>query len=535
MRSMTNSPTSTKDSRRAGLNRWAYGFVRTAAVVLMSAAASAQSLDARISSVINSKQSLQSATIGVHVRDAGTGDSLFGSGESKPLIPASNMKLITTGAALRVLGPDKFFETRFGWDGDRIVIIGDGDPGLGDPALLDSSEPATTVDEMLDTLAAALAKSGHTTASAIEIDDRVLDRQYVHPDWPIDQLNRWYCAEVSGINFHTNCLSFFFDASRSSGASPGGSPDLRLQPSIDGIGRWLTVENKGKVVKDGRHTAWVARAAGARPANDYTVFGNVRMGGSAMVDVAVHEPGKVLGYLLAERLEKLGVKVERDPQGLANITLADGEAVYEDFEPAAVVRTSMTDVLRRANTNSQNLYTEALIKRIGHEITREPGSWNSGASVVRMLLAEDLGPSHATNTKIDDGSGMSRGNRVAPETMTAWLGNLLRRPGIGEALLASMPSPGTGTLRKRFKDTDLTNDVFAKTGTINGVRGLSGFVITPDRAHAVAFSVLINDIEHGSQIRDALNLHEEVVVAIDGWLADVAPARKKDAADALGG
>lgn len=522
-------------SRRVSANTVFSSALPMLAVLLVSAsAAMGQPIADRIEKVVASKRSLQSATIGIHVRDAATGATLFDRNAGRALIPASNMKLITTGAALRVLGPDKSFETRIGWDGDRIVIIGDGDPGLGDPALLDASEPPTTVDQMLDAIASAVASKGKASASSIVVDDRVFDRELVHPEWPVDQLNRWYCAEVGGVNFHTNCLSFFFDADRDAGVVPGGTPDLRLQPDAAGVGRWLTIENKGKAVAEGRHTSWVARAAGSRPANDFTVFGNVRMGGSSMVDVAVHDPGAFLGHLLAERLADRGVAVRADERGIARIDRPTATQTFPAFEPAVVVRTAMADVLRRANTNSQNLYTEALLKRIGHEITREPGSWQSGASVVRMLLAEDLGPTHATRTIVDDGSGMSRGNRVAPETLTAWLGSLLRRPAIGPALLASMPQPGTGTLRNRFKGEETTNDVYAKTGSINGVRCLSGFVITPDGSNALSFSVMINDIEHGSQIRDALDLHEEVVLAIDGWLSSVAPVRARES-EALGG
>jgi len=66
----------------------------------------------------------------------------------------------------------------------------------------------------------------------------------------------------------------------------------------------------------------------------------------------------------------------------------------------------------------------------------------------------------------------------------------------------------------------------AKTGSINGVRCLAGYVITPDDSMAITFSVMVNDIEHGSQIRDALDLHEDIVGAIDAWLAAVAPAQR---------
>jgi D-alanyl-D-alanine carboxypeptidase/D-alanyl-D-alanine-endopeptidase (penicillin-binding protein 4) len=490
-------------------------------LALVSGPAWGQSLRDRIEGAIAGRVSLQSASVGVHLRDARTGDDLYSFNGDRPLIPASNQKLLTTGAALRVLGPDLVFETRLGWDGGRVVIIGDGDPGLGDPALLDRGDPPMTVDALLDQLAGAVAAAGAGRVEEIVIDDRIFDRERVHPSWPQDQLNKWYCAEVAGLNFHTNCVTFFLSGGED--GAEGVTPVVRLQPAIEGVGRWIRVDNKARTVRNGRHTAWIARAAGARPANEYTVFGDVRLGSAAAVDAAMHEPPVVFGSLLAERLAALGVEVGRDGAGRPSVRLASPDDSFPGFKAAAVVRTGMSDILLRANTNSQNLYTEALLKRVGHAVTREPGSWRNGAAVVRMLVTDLLGPEHGSRTVVDDGSGMSRGNLVAASTMTAWIAEIASRPEIGPAFVRSMAQPGEGTLRRRFADGALSNEVYAKSGSIDGVRCLSGVVIAPGNGRAVAFSVLLNDLKHGSQIRDALALHEDVVAEIDRWLTTLPP------------
>lgn len=528
---------------RSGQSRVAGRFFPASVLFVLVALcppAPAQTLQARIDSALAARHSLQSATIGIHIRDAGTGDELYAARADRALIPASNMKLLTTGAALRILGPDAVFETRLGWDGGRVVIIGDGDPGLGDPALLDRTDPPMTVDAMLDQLAAALATAAPSRVSEIVVDDRVFERRRVHPTWPVDQLNKWYCAEVAGLNFHTNVLTFYLSAGEggSDRWAPGLTPAVRLQPAIDGVGLWIGIDNKARTIQSGPHTAWVARAAGARPANEYTVFGDVRMGSVAAVDAAIHEPPVVFGSLLAERLTGLGVAVPRDSVGRPRVRLASENERFDAFETAAVVRTGMPDIMRRANTNSQNLYTEALLKRIGHHVTKEPGSWSNGSAVVRMLLADDLGPEHANRTRIEDGSGMSRGNQVAPATITAWLSDIIARPAIARAFLDSMPEPGEGTLRRRFRGGSTSGTILGKTGSINGVRCFSGFVFSPGNEHAVAFSILVNDIQHGSQIRDALELHEEIALEIDRWLAAQPRAVERVEAletDAIGG
>lgn len=494
--------------------------------LLAVCSAAGQTLSDRVENTLRARQSLESTTIAVHVRDALTGDALFSHGGENPLIPASNMKLLTTGAALRVLGPDAVFETRLGWDGDRIVVIGQGDPGLGDPALLDRNEPPITVDGLLDKLARAIVAAAPNPgqADALVLDARIFDDQRVHPEWPTDQLNKWYCAEVAGLNFHTNVLTFFLSAGEDGqgGRAAGVTPIVRLQPEARGVGRWFSIDNKAKTVAKGRHTAWVARAVGARSANEFTIFGDVRIGATAGIDAAVHNPPGMFGSLLAERLEAAGLTTPRDEKGRPVVLSPGVNETFDEFRAAAVVRTAMPDILERANTNSQNLYTEALLKRIGHEVTHEPGSWRSGAAVVRMLIADDLGPEHANRTTIDDGSGMSRRNRVAPSTLTAWLADLADRPRLAAAMIDSLPSPGEGTLRRRFKGESLHNHVYAKSGSINGVRCLSGYVIA-DTGHAVAFSVMVNGIKHGQQIRDALALHEDTVLAIDEWMSTLPP------------
>ena len=79
---------------------------------------------------------LSGATVAVSVRDAATGTVLIDENAGEMMIPASNLKLFTSGAALHVLGPDFEFRTRAIIDGERLVIVGDGDPGFGDPELL---------------------------------------------------------------------------------------------------------------------------------------------------------------------------------------------------------------------------------------------------------------------------------------------------------------------------------------------------------------------------------------------------------------
>jgi len=457
--------------------------------------------------------SLAGADLGVHVREADAERTLFAHRADEPLIPASNLKLITTGAALITLGTDHTFETTIAVHGDDLVVIGSGDPGFGDPALLERSDPPLTVEDLLGSIVEAVRTAGVSDIDEIIVDDRVFDREAVHESWPRDQLNRWYCAEVAGLNFHTNCITF--DVRPGDGPA-GVAPLVSLVPDAD----WMPWTNRAETIARGRTTAWVARP---RPENRFTVFGNVHRRAPALIDVALHDPALTFGRYLADRLSRVGVSVgghTTPSRAVGRARLADETETFDGARPVAVVRTAMADALRRANVNSQNLYTEALLKAVGHAVTGEPGSWTNGGAVVRMIVSERLGPEHARSLRIADGAGLSRDNRIAAETMTAWLAEFLGDDRLGPALLDSMATPGEGTLRNRFRDDKLSAIVHAKSGTIRGVRCLSGVVTSPRTGRRILFSVLANGLDSTAAVRGAKRFHEQVVDTIDDWLLE---------------
>ena len=479
------------------------------ALLLVTQVALPQSLQTRLESLIYDSPAA-AAEVGLAVVDVETGRVIAGYNADTPMIPASNMKVLTSGAAMLTLGPDFAFRTKFlvhESDGRRtLVVVGDGDPALGDPELLGRGTTPLDVEGLLDKIAGALQKKGIDHLDEIVLDDRVFERETLHPSWPRDQLNRWYCAEVAGLNFHTNTVTVFPVA-----GSPGAVPVLTLEPEVP----WLEVHNRAKSVSRGSNTVWVSRPD---ESNTLTIFGDVRH--RAEIPVAISNPARFTGRVLATALQRRGISVG-DPgtaPGSHVRTIGTGED-YTDATAVAIVRTSIADVLARCNVDSHNLYAEALLKRTGHAITGEPGSWANGGAVIRMLLREHLGPGEAGSVKISDGSGMSRDNRVPPEILARWLAALYRDADTREPLLISLPEPGQGTLRSRFSDRELVHRVEAKSGYLNGVYALSGLLID-DGGRALAFSILLNEVPSGQASRAAKPLHEDIVATLDEWMSE---------------
>ena len=138
----------------------------------------------------------EKAMVAVSVREARTGEAIVTIKADELMIPASNMKLLTTGTALHVLGPDFEFTTKLLREGERLIVVGDGDPAFGDPdllALMQSEDyDGLDIEQFLDLWINPVVEAGIEHISELVVDDRIFDREFVHKDWPVDQLNRRY-------------------------------------------------------------------------------------------------------------------------------------------------------------------------------------------------------------------------------------------------------------------------------------------------------------------------------------------------------
>ncbi len=450
---------------------------------------------------------LSGATVAVSIRDADTDAALYSYNARTPMIPASNMKLLTTGAALYALGPDFRFETDLRLDGERLVLVGDGDPALADPELLDLMTDADgapiSVDDFVDYWVDP-TRERTATVNELIIDDRVFDRTFVHPTWPKDQLNRRYCAQVAGLNFHLNVVHFYPRPS-------SGRPDLqRYEPRF--ARNALSVRNRATSHRrrTDRNDVWIARPP---ESNQLTFYNNVKTAYQVAVPVTLHDVPDLLGDMLHERLEQAGVDVGRVRRATPEEPPFGGELVRR-------IATPLSTVLTRCNRDSQNLYAESMLKRIAHERTGQPGSWRSGGAAMRQVISDVLGdPSLLSPVVVADGSGMSRSNRVTAAMLTKWINVIARDAERGAMFMDSLAVGGSsGTLRKRFRDVELSGaTVQAKSGFINHVSCLTGFVVMPDGRRR-AFSVLVNDMQN-ADVRKAKKLQEEIAAVVARDLA----------------
>lgn len=486
-------PTRTADARPIRL------VLALLVAAMLTPLASAQAtLHSRVDRVLRAS-GLDAARVGVVVLDGDSGRALVSINPDEALIPASNMKVITSGAAATILGEDFAFRTELILDGERLIVRGAGDPALADPELL--REMRLSADEFLQVWVSAIEKTGRRVREIV-VDDRAFDRELFHPTWPADQLNRWYCAQVSGLNFHANVLSVYAQPT-----TGGAAPAVSVEPAAS----FIDLTNRAQTRTDGTNTIWVSRP---NLANQFTVHGNVRYALAQPVEVALHDPARFLGDLLAERLARAGT-----PR--PSVRLADEGERFEGGEVVAVVRSPLEVILRRCNVSSHNLYAEALLKRLSHEVTGTPGSWTGGAAVLRMSMQRRLGPNLAAGVQIADGSGMSRENRVSANALARWLASFDPGDPRERLFIESLPRAGQdGTLRNRFQGKDPTHEIRAKTGYIRNVSTLSGYVTDNSTGRRLVFSILVNDFPANVSLAAIRQAQDEIVMHIDRALTE---------------
>ena len=469
------------------------------------------SLEHRLAQLIDAPP-FDRATWGLYVVDD-RGRVLYRRNADHFSVPASNTKLVVTAAAAVLLPVDYRVTTSLYVNGrvDSGVLYGDLIfYGRGDPTW---SERCFSVD----TLAPGACDSAFTAIDAIADSVRgrgirritgklVGDGSYfeptlIHYSWNAWDLTWWYAAPVSGLGFHDNSVDFHIAPGPGVDAPPviTWSPDLGL----------ITFENRARTVAaDSTSTigdnffrsggGWGIRAEGT-----------VALGRKPGVEsVAVPDPNLYAARALSTSLGRKGVAVAGG--AISTTDSLAYRAARCCGSPLVEYRgRPLPDVLFPILNTSQNWFAEMLLKVLGREIKGE-GSWAAGLDVERRFLIDSV-KIDSTAFALEDGSGLAAGNLVTPHAFAQLLAYMHRHPK-GAAFVAALPHAGQpGSLLKRFVGTPLEGRVIAKTGSIDRVNSLSGYIEQPN-GRTVTFSVQANG--HAVPYQQMLNQIDSVVVQI---------------------
>lgn len=420
------------------------------------------------------------ANWGVLIQSLETGEYLYKRNENKLFMPASNLKLFTSSAGLVLLGDDYKFTTNIFKRGrmDGSTLIGDlVVQGRGDPAISGrfyDNDILKVFNNWADTL---LEQGIDEITGNIIGDDNEFDDKGLGEGWEWDYESDWYAAQSSAISFNDNCIEVTV------------TPDPKtnqVKVDINPNTKYAVLVNKVSMVENDSTTSIdVYRERGT---NIITIFGSIRKSESPRkLFVTVNNPTQYTMVVLKEVLESKGIII-----GGFAIDIDDLSSPIENDELTWLfvhLSPNLREIVKVINKNSQNFFTEQLMKTIGLE-KENYGSIENGLNACNPVFQEmGIIPE---NMNIVDGSGLSRLNLVTPKQIISVL-NFMYQHKYYLPFYNSLPIAGIdGSLANRMKGTKAENNVRAKTGYIGAVRSLSGYVNTGDN-EPVAFSMIANN------------------------------------------
>jgi D-alanyl-D-alanine carboxypeptidase/D-alanyl-D-alanine-endopeptidase (penicillin-binding protein 4) len=440
-------------------------------------AASGGNLQERLASLVNGSVA-RSSDASIQIIELESGSVVAERNPRMPVAPASNMKLFTTAAAIDMLGPN--FELTTGvfargtpdasgtLDGD-VKIVGRGDPTIG--GRFHDGHATAVIDEWANDLKRAGIK---TIRGNLIFEYGYMDTEYIHPTWPVDQLVNWYEAPISAFSMQEGCVQVRVLPSR-----PGQQCTVQFEPPTS----FLELQNS---CTTGRGLPFITRYRGT---NTIVVRGGVpSRSGASEVFVTVENPIHYFASVTHEAFVRDGINV----QGQVVVTPRDDRP---DWRRVAQHSTPLNIVVYVINKKSQNHYAEQLVKIIGAE-QRKEGSWAAGSAAVTEWLTKKIGVP-ANEYSQADGSGMSRYNRASANAFIQLLSYMWKSP-YREDFLSSLPYSGDPDAKfgHRLRTAPYARQVYAKTGYIVGVVGLSGYVHSQS-GKVYAFSFLFNRYHTG--------------------------------------
>ena len=419
-------------------------------------------------------------------------DTILAMNHDQLMVPASNMKLLSTAAALHYLGPDFLYRTFLLADGSQAGEVLEGDLilyGTGDPTLSERFFPSQTA--AMDTLASKVLDMGiRQIRGDLVVDGSYFQGPDLHPEWDPKDLNDAFAAPISAVSMAENLVTLRVEA----GSWVGAQPSIHTIPEASGI----PVSNIGRTVSPGiRSRVWLFRDT---PQDPIGIEGEIPLGGSDVWRrLPVPDPLRFTGLQLKRALEARGVRITgtvvtiREPGAspLSQNPLLTG---VNGTTPPRILATldspPLLEVLRFINKESNNFLAETVAKTVGRTVLGD-GSFSGGGRAVERFLIEVVGVApHELHVR--DGSGLSLGNQASTGVFVRTLEFMATSP-YWDEYLNTLPEAGVRRELGRMYRSPAAGNLRAKTGTMDRISALSGIVRTRS-GERILFSILSNDV-----------------------------------------
>ncbi len=426
---------------------------------------------------------------GVLVVSLSSGEVVCQSRAKDTLVPASLMKLLTSYAAMKKLGPSFRFTT-------KVLAVEAPVEGVisGDIWIKGSGDPFFVSEKALQ-LAQTIKESGiRQIRGSIFVDDSFFDLPSERICLDSDCAGA-YNPVVSAAAIEYNTLTVRITTPAKGGGAFGVDPGLAAG--------YVRVSGKpGSGKKGGPPLRLLSLGASGKGQEQFQLSGQASGRGGRVREFRFNaaDPAGLFANAMRTALERSGVKV-------LGVDAKEGTAPPNAKVIAYHDSPQLEELISGMNRYSNNFMAETLLKSLGGYVAGAPGTSEKGIAVIRTSLREAGIPAGTGN--LDCGSGLSRFCRISPETFCRLLCAAWNDSGIREGFILSLAANGEqGTLRRRMCKPGLT--VRGKTGTLNDVIGFAGYVSGPS-GRVCAVAVMLNEVRDRAKARLALDFLLEKV------------------------
>lgn len=485
---MCHRPISDKMTRRKIFNPRKLFCALAATFVLFPVFLRGQTSVALLSELQNLKndKDLQQCSWGFYAMETATKKTVADYNGELLLEPASILKVVTTGAALNLLGEDFQFTTKLAYSGiidkagvlhGNLYVIGGGDPTIGSPLF-----PSAHCDSIFKKFKSALAQAnikeinGHIIADASIFDDNALS-----DGWIWEDIGNYYAGGAFGINIHENFYSVLFNAGMNIGDSASILGTENMPPEMRLINRVSTgAANSGdNCFIYGSPYTYQRLLQGTVPQGkkNYPVDGS-------LPDPPLYFAELFYQYLRNENISITGIPSTTRIQRLDGTTDTLTRTPLFDYKSP-----KLSQIIYFTNLKSNNLFAEAILKITG-KIQNGTGSTQSGVqAILNYFKSEGI---DLDGLVMEDGCGLSRLDKISARQLTAIL-TLISTKKTMAAFSNSLPLAGvSGGMAGMCKNTLAEKNLRAKTGNMTKIKSYAGYV-TNAAGKKIAFCMMFNN------------------------------------------
>ena len=461
-----------------------------AGAMLLCLGLQAQTLQQKVDLAVE-REPLKGAVVGVMVQDM-EGHVVARREAGRRMVPASNMKLITTGTGLYALGADFRFETGIGITGTveegtlhgDVYIVGGGDPTIGV-----TDTVAVKPDALFWRWKSMLKEAGISRIDGRIIGDgRAYEGHLENQSWSYDDTGTYYGAGCNALSFYENAIDYAVSAGLE------GEPVKVTQKFPDTP--WIHSGNLTMTGPKGTGNSLYLYTTDLAPYAE--MRGTYSIERKPKLEHFANKYGALTcAYYFWQNLRDTGWDISG---GYADIDRG-GYVRGKDFVPAYKAGTpqllgtsksaALSRIVRQTNVISDNFYAEAIFRQMGEKASGLAVYDSCRVAVYDVL--DSLVPDSMEGIRMEDGSGLSRLNTVSPAFMADFLRAMARTKAF-DSFLASLPKPGEGTLSTLLPK--LTAEQKArlrlKSGSMDGVLCYSGYVLDTEGKPVRTFSLMVN-------------------------------------------